>query len=71
MFRVPGDASANGGAPVAIPGWLRLIFEIAFFFFATFCFFDAGLQSTSWVLGMIALLHYILSYDRILWLLKS
>jgi hypothetical protein len=71
VFRVPGDASANGNAAVAVPGWVRLLFEIAFFSFATFCFFDTGLRNAGWVFGAITLLHYILSYDRILWLLKS
>jgi len=71
VFRVPGDASANGKAVVAVSGWVRLLFEIAFFSFATFCFFDTGLHNAGWVFGAITLLHYILSYDRIFWLLKS
>lgn len=71
VFRVPGDASANGGAPVPVAGWVRLLFEIAFFSFATYCFFATGLQNAGWVFGVITLLHYILSYDRVLWLLKS
>jgi hypothetical protein len=71
IFRVPGDASANGGAPVPVTGWVRLLFEIAFFSLATFCFFDTGLRYAGWVFGVITLLHYTLSYDRILWLLKS
>jgi hypothetical protein len=71
VFRVPGDASASGKAVVAVPGWMRLLLELAFFSFATFCFFDAGLQNAGWVFGVAALIHYILSYDRILWLVKS
>lgn len=71
VFRVPGDASANGNAVVAVSGWVRLLFEIVFFSFATFCFFDTGLRNLGWIFGTITLLHYILSYDRILWLLKS
>lgn len=71
VFRVPGDASANGESVVAVSGWVRLLFEIAFFSFAIFCFFDTGLRNTGWVFSAITLLHYLLSYDRILWLLKS
>ncbi|HRQ24112.1 MAG TPA: YrdB family protein [Anaerolineales bacterium] len=71
VFRVPGDASASGGAPVPVPGWVRLLFEIAFFSSATYCFFAAGLQNAGWVFGVVTLLHYFLSYDRILWLLRS
>jgi hypothetical protein len=71
VFRVPGDASANGNAVVAVPGWVRLLFEIVFFSFAAYCFFATGLQNAGWAFGIVTLLHYILSYDRILWLLKS
>jgi hypothetical protein len=61
MFRVPGDASASGNAVVAVQGWVRLLFEIGFFLFATYCFFTTGLQNADWVFGIITLLHYILS----------
>jgi len=70
-FRVPADASANGKAPVAIPGWVRLMLELVFFSFGTFCFFDADAEMTGWVFGIASLFHYTLSYNRILWLLKS
>jgi len=70
-FRVPGDASASSNAVVAVQGWVRLLFEIGFFSFATYCFFASGLQNAGWVFGIITLLHYILSYARILWLLRS
>jgi hypothetical protein len=70
-FRVPGDASASGNAVVMIPGVTRLLFEIVFFSFATYCFFSTGMQNAGWAFGIVTLLHYILSYDRILWLLKS
>lgn len=70
-FRVPADASANGKAPVPTPGWARLLLEIAFFSFATWCFPASGAERMGWVFGGVSLLHYILSYDRILWLLKS
>lgn len=71
VFRVPGDASASGRAIVAVPGWLRLLLELAFFSFATFCFFDSGLGNAGWVFGAVSLLHYIVSYDRVFWLLNK
>jgi hypothetical protein len=71
LFRVPGDTSASGNAVVAVLGWMRLLLEIGFFSFATYCFFATGLQSVGWIFGAITLLHYIVSYDRILWLLRS
>ena len=68
IFRVPGD----GGAPkVRIPGILRLAIEVVFFGFATWALFDSGLETTAWIFGGITLLHYILSYDRVAWLVKQ
>lgn len=70
VFRVPGDASASGNAVVAVQGWVRLLLEIGFFSFATYSFFATGLSNVGWIFGIITLIHYIISYDRILWLLK-
>ena len=69
-FRIPEDASANGKAPVPVPGWVRLLLEVIFFSFATFCFIDACAITAGYTFGGISLLHYILSYDRIIWMLK-
>jgi hypothetical protein len=69
-FRVPGDASASGKAPVPTPGPLRLILELAFFGAAVWALYDAGLGAWATVLGLLILLHYIASYDRIAWLLR-
>ena len=67
-FRIPNDP---GHAPVAIPGILRLILEFALFTFATWALFDLKLTTFAWILGILAALHYISSYDRILWALKQ
>ena len=67
-FRVPGD----GGAPrVRVPGILRLVIEAVFFGFATWSLFDSGSNALAWMFGGITLLHYIISYDRITWLVKQ
>ena len=70
-FRVPADASANGKAPIPIAGWLRLLLEAALFSFGTWCLFSSGAETAGWVFGGVSLIHYIVSYDRILWLLKQ
>jgi hypothetical protein len=68
VFRVPGD----GGAPrVRVSGVVRLLIEIVFFGFATWGLFEAGATTTGWILGGLTLFHYIISYDRIGWLLKQ
>ena len=68
VFRVPGD----GGPPrVRVSGLVRLLIEIVFFGFATWGLFNAGATTAGWIFGGITLLHYIISYDRINWLLKQ
>ena len=70
-FRVPGDASANGGAPVPVRGILRLLIELTLFVFATWALFNAGATINAFIFGGLALFHYIISYDRIAWLMKQ
>jgi len=67
IFRVPNDP---GPAPVAVPGVLRLLFELAYFAFAVWALYDLGDIIIAWILGITVTLHYISSYDRILWIIK-
>jgi len=67
-FRVPNDP---GAAPVAIPGLLRLLLEAAFFGFAVWGLFNAGASKSSGLLGLVIIIHYAVSYDRILWLVRQ
>ena len=68
-FAVPDDPSRSGKAPVPVPGILRLVLELAFFAAATWALFDAGLARPGWALGCVTLVHYLVSYDRIGWLI--
>jgi len=70
-FAVPNDPSRSGAAPIAVPGILRLVIELAIFVFATWALYDLGYTSLSWILGIIVVIHYITSYDRILWLVTQ
>lgn len=68
-FRVTGEAGAD--QPIfAVPGVVRLLMEVAFFSFAVWGLYQAGAASTAWILGGIVLVHYLISYDRIWWLLQ-
>jgi hypothetical protein len=69
-FAVPDDPSRSGKAPVPVPGFLRLLLELGFFAAATWSLFDLDKSSLGWILGVTVLIHYVISYDRILWLLK-
>lgn len=68
-FNVKGDPSRSGKAPVSVPGIVRLALELVFFGAATCALFSLN-PTYGWIFGLVALGHYILSYDRILWLLK-
>jgi len=65
-FRVEGD----GGKPLArVPGWARLSLEIIFFGFAVWAQGQVS-QMVGLAFGVFVLGHYLISYDRIPWLLK-
>ncbi|MCA9823014.1 MAG: YrdB family protein [Dehalococcoidia bacterium] len=69
VFRVPGDASASGRAPVAVPGAVRLVLEAALFGGAAVALAAAGAVKAASVFGVLIVTHYAISYDRIRWLL--
>ena len=70
-FAVPDDPSRSGAAPIPIPGILRLALEIGFFVAAIWAVGDLGFPRSSWGIGVIVVMHYVASYDRVLWLLKQ
>lgn len=70
-FAVPDDPSRSGKAPIPVPGFIRLLLEFAFFTLGVLCCFGAGQPIWGWILGITVLLHYAISYDRIIWLLKQ
>ncbi len=70
-FAVPNDPSRSGAAPIAVPGILRLAIELAVFALAIWALADLGYTSPSWILGIMVAIHYITSYDRILWLITQ
>jgi hypothetical protein len=70
VFAVPEDPSRSGKAPVPVPGWTRLLLEFAYFATAVWALFAADQNRLGLVFGVLVLIHYALSYDRILWLLR-
>jgi len=71
VFAVPDDPSRSGTAPVIVSGIVRLAIELAIFAFAIWALHDFGSVGLSRIFGMAVLLHYILSYDRIIWLMAQ
>jgi len=71
IFAVPNDPSRSGKTIIPTPGILRLILELSLFAAATWMMRDLDYPNVWWIFGGIVLIHYVLSYDRVLWLLKQ
>ena len=69
IFAVPDDPSRSGKAPVPVPGLIRLLLELAIFGFACWILFDLGHTKFAYTLVILVLIHYLISYDRIMWLI--
>ncbi|MCB0523038.1 MAG: YrdB family protein [Lewinellaceae bacterium] len=68
-FNVPNDPSRSGAAPVVTPGVIRLAIELGIFALATWALHDMGWTKAGLAFGVIVLLHYAVSYDRVMWLI--
>ena len=70
-FAVPNDPSRSGHSPIPVPGVVRLLLELANFAFAAWALYDVGLPALGLVLAVLVIVHYLLSYDRITWLVHQ
>ncbi len=70
-FAVPNDPSRSGQAPIPTPGMIRLGLELLIFAAAVILLRVSQQPVVSNVLAVMVLIHYALSYDRIIWLLKN
>lgn len=70
-FAVPDDPSRSGEARVPVPGIVRLMLELTFFCLATWSLFATGLTTLGWIYGIAVLIHYVISYDRVMWLVRQ
>lgn len=66
VFRVPGDPKDS---PVPVPGLIRLCIELLEFGLAVLLLIAAGQQAFAIGFAIVVALHYLVSYDRIGWLL--
>ena len=71
VFAVPGDPSRSGKAPVPVHGGIRLALELVFFAFATFLLCQLHFTNFGALMGIAVVLHYLVSYKRILWLVRQ
>lgn len=70
-FAVLDDPSRSGKSPVPVSGIVRLILELTFFAVAAYALFITGKENYAWILAGAVLVHYLLSYDRIIWLIQQ
>jgi len=71
VFAVPNDPSRSGKTVVVTSGIVRLVIEFLIFTIATFAIFNTGQQKIGYAFALIVIIHYVISYDRVLWLLKN
>ena len=71
IFAVPNDPSRSGKTVVPTPGPIRLILELVLFGSATWMLLNLEYIKLGWIFGAMVFLHYVISYDRIGWLLKK
>ena len=70
-FAVPDDPSRSGKAPIPVSGPIRLLIEFLFFAVATWVLYDLHQIELSYIFGGLVIIHYLVSYDRISWLLSK
>jgi hypothetical protein len=71
IFAVPNDPSRSGGAPIPVPGAIRLVLEFLIFGGAFWIMFAGILIYVSLVYIILVIIHYILARERIRWLLSN
>ncbi|WP_405476104.1 YrdB family protein [Streptomyces sp. NBC_00009] len=70
VFATPDDASRSGGTVIATPGPLRFLLELAVFFGGAAALYAAGSRSLAVVLAGVLVVYHLLSWDRVLWLVR-
>ena len=69
LFNVPGDRSRSGRAPVQVSGSVRLSMELVLLLGGAVGWFLAGPVWFAWTYTIILVAHYVLSWDRVGWLM--
>jgi len=70
VFAVKGDPSRSGKTVVQTPGIIRLLLELGLFGAAAWMLLDLDYSLIALIFGLTAAIHYIVSFERIAWLLK-
>lgn len=71
VFAVSNDPSRSGKTVVETAGIIRLVIELLFFAGGIFALYKLGYNKAVLVFAVTVIVHYLISYDRVLWLLKQ
>lgn len=71
VFAVPDDPSRSGEAPVAVPGLVRLLVELAVLGGGAAALWAAGLPRWALISALVLVIYQALAYDRLRWLVKA
>ncbi|MBT5521755.1 MAG: YrdB family protein, partial [Rhodospirillales bacterium] len=71
IFNVSGDPSRADHVVVSVPGWIRLTIEAAIFSGAVYSLVSSGYRGFATTLGALTVFHYLMSFERLKWLLKQ
>lgn len=69
VFAVLDDPSRSGNAPIAVSGWIRLTIELVILGSGVAGYYLVGNLKIAATLTALLIVHYVLSYERIVWLL--
>jgi hypothetical protein len=50
---------------------VRIALELALFGFAVWALFELGAAALGWALGVAVAVHYVVSLDRLVWLMRK
>lgn len=67
-FAVPDDPSRSGGAPVPVPGVVRLLVEAVVIGGGCVGWATGGLPVVATVLAVLTVVHYGIAWPRLTWL---
>ena len=71
VFAVVDDPSRSGNAPIIVPGIIRLFIELTFFVLVIWALFVMHHSMLGWFFGFLVVVHYLVSYERVTWLLQQ
>ena len=71
VFAVPNDPSRSGNAPVPVPGVVRLVLELAMLLGGAYAWHLGGFAIVAAIFAALIIFHYLLSIERMMWLLQQ